>query len=107
MKRICVCFAALAAFLILPVQAMAGANQALSHDIPFWRGIARNHYAVPTGESASALARELSANLASPDPELRDDLSYSILYVWIVRKDLLTSDDLSFLLNEWQSNLRI
>ena len=64
--------------------------QSGSHNIQFWQSIAANHYAVPEGGSAAALARELSANLASPDPNLRDELSYSILYVWIVRKDLLT-----------------
>ncbi len=106
MKRICVCFAVLTAFLTSAASAVAIPNQALSHDLQFWRDIAKNHYAVPSGESASTLLRELSANLASPNPELRDDLSYSILYVWIVRKDLLAPDDLAFLLNEWQSNLR-
>src|SRR5215469_2316162 len=49
-------------------------GQQKTHDREFWRDIAKHHYEVPGGESASVLARELSAMLASPDPELRDDL---------------------------------
>src|SRR6476469_891387 len=62
--------------------------QQQKHDREFWRGIAKHHYEVPSGESASALAGELSAMLASPDPELRDDLAYSILARWIYRGNL-------------------
>ena len=44
------------------------------HDRAFWQGIVKNHYAVPEHESPDLLANELSSLLASPDPELRDDL---------------------------------
>jgi hypothetical protein len=80
--------------------------QSPPHNLQFWQAIAKNHYALPSGASASTLARELGANLASPDPILRDDLSYSILYVWIARKNLLAPDDLNILLADWQTNLR-
>ena len=106
MKRICVCLAALA-LLVGSLSIEAAPFQSPRHDLQFWREIARNHFAVPPGLSASALAREASANLASVNPERRDDLSYSILYVWVVRQDLLVADDLNFLLDEWQANLRI
>ena len=82
-------------------------SQSLPHDRQFWRDIAKNHYAVPPGHSAAVLATELSANLASTDSELRDDLAYSILYVWIVRQNQLTAPELVSLLNQWQSSLRI
>ena len=45
------------------------------HDREYWRQIAKNHYAVPPGQDAFSLARELSGYLGSPDPELRDDLA--------------------------------
>ncbi len=77
------------------------------HDRQFWRDLAKNHYAIPPDQSAAALATELSANLASPDPELRDDLAYSIFYVWIVRQNKLSPADLVTLLDQWESNLRI
>jgi Protein of unknown function (DUF2785) len=75
------------------------------HDRELWREIARHHYEVPNGESASALAGELSAMLASPDPEMRDDLAYSILARWIYRGNL-DADALRKLADEWIGNLK-
>ncbi len=76
-----------------------------SHDRQFWEDIARQHYAVPDGSSASVLAHELSGLLASPDPELRDDLAYSILTRWI-RAGALSDADLISLSEEWRPNLK-
>ena len=61
----------------LPVPAVDQAGTA--HDKTFWRGIAAQKFAMPAGESVSALVRELSGYLGSPDPELRDDISYTTL----------------------------
>ena len=76
------------------------------HDRAFWRAIARQKYAVPEHESADALAHELSALLASPDPELRDELAYSILTTWIYRKNRLSASTLISLTDEWRANLK-
>jgi len=93
------------AFFLLLVSALVAA-QAPKHDKAFWRGIAEHHYDVPNGESASALAHGLSSLLASPDPELRDDLGYSILARWIGRPNILQPDDLRTLADEWAANLK-
>ena len=77
------------------------------HDREYWRQIAKNHYAVPPGQDAFSLARELRGYLGSPDPELRDDLAYSMLATWIVRQKKLSVEQLVTLLDEWQANLRI
>jgi len=98
--------AALCALCVASFPSLAS-SQSLPHDRQFWRDIAKNHYAVPPGHSAAVLATELSANLASTDSELRDDLAYSILYVWIVRQNQLTAPELVSLLDQWQSSLRI
>ncbi|HXJ86306.1 MAG TPA: DUF2785 domain-containing protein [Candidatus Binatia bacterium] len=76
------------------------------HDKDFWRGILKQHAAVPENESADALAHELSAMLASPDPELRDDLAYSILATWIYRGNVLSTPTLIALTDEWRTNLK-
>jgi len=81
-------------------------KQQHAHPREFWRTIAKNHYAVPVGEEVFPLVRELSGYLGSPDPELRDDLAYSILAVWIVRQKQLPAEELLTLLEEWQGNLR-
>lgn len=76
------------------------------HDKAFWKAIAANKYAVPEHESADALARELSTYLASPDPELRDDLAYSIFIRWIYRPNILSTPTLIALTDEWRANLK-
>ena len=77
------------------------------HDRAFWWAIARNKYAVPEGESADALAVELSGLLGSPDPELRDDLAYSVLATWIYRKNSPISEGtLISLTDQWRNNLK-
>ena len=75
------------------------------HTREFWQEIAKNRYEVPDHESADALAHELSALLASPDPELRDDLAYSILARWIYR-DKITVPTMLSLTDEWRANLK-
>jgi hypothetical protein len=76
------------------------------HDRQFWRDIAKNHYAIPKGQQVFSLVRELSGYLGSPDPELRDDLAYSILDVWIVYRNQLSATELNSLESEWENNLR-
>jgi len=77
-----------------------------SHGREYWKQIQKNHYAIPTGEEVFPLVHELSGYLGSPDPELRDDLAYSILATWIVRQKQLTPEELVALVEEWQGNLR-
>ena len=95
-----------AALLILCSGMLAAQQTPVQHDRAFWKVIAQQHYAVPTGESASALAHELSGLLASPDSELRDDLAYSILAHWIARPNVLQAEQLLPLADEWRENLK-
>lgn len=80
--------------------------QSAQHDRAFWQAIKKAKYAVPEHESADTLAHELSGLLGSPDPELRDDLAYSILTSWIYRRSLLSMTTLQSLTDEWRANLR-
>jgi hypothetical protein len=95
-------FAVLLLFALLASTCFAAAP---SHDRQFWRAIAKDRYAVPQNESADGLAPELSAMLASPDPELRDDLAYSILARWIYRGHFSVSTMIT-LTDEWRMNLK-
>jgi hypothetical protein len=54
-----------------------------SHPVAFWRQIVSDKYTAPPGSDLSALTTELLEMLASPDPELRDDIGYSTLATWI------------------------
>jgi uncharacterized protein DUF2785 len=90
-------------FWVWPVLLTA---QIIQHDRAFWRAIAQDHYAVPANQSAAALSHELGQLLGSPDPELRDDLAYSILARWIYRPNILQTPDLIALEGEWRDNLK-
>lgn len=76
------------------------------HDKGFWRQIQQNNYAVPDGHKAFPLAQELSSYLSSTDPELRDDLAYSILAIWIANATLFSTEELNSLADQWTANLR-
>jgi hypothetical protein len=76
------------------------------HDRAFWQAIAKTKYAVPEHESADALAQEVSGLLSSPEPELRDELAYSILANWIYRPNILSTRQLIALTDEWRTNLK-
>src|SRR5882724_1278848 len=82
------------------------ANAQDAHGKEYWRKIAANRYEVLEGGKAFALAKELSGNLKSSDPELRDDLAYSILATWVLEKDAFTADELLALEEEWRGNLK-
>ena len=75
-----------------------------AHNRQYFRDITAHHFSVPAGASAFALAQELTPWLASPDPELRDTLAYTILDVWI-RHGQLTNTELLTLLPPMQHNL--
>src|SRR5215472_2578538 len=81
-------------------------NARNGHGREFWRAIAKNHYAIPDGQEAFPLIEELSGYLGSPDPELRDDLTYSMVAVWIGRQNKLSAEQLVTLADEWRRNLR-
>lgn len=93
--------------IVLGPATFASLQSAPNHDRAFWRAIQTNHYAVPEGESAVALAHELSVYLGSPDPELRDDLAYSILDVWIIERPQLSRQELIPFEEEWSANLKV
>lgn len=98
---------AVRAFLFLLLSPALLNAQTAQHDKAYWRAIAKDDYAVPANESAGALAHEVSQLLGSPDPELRDDLAYSILVRWIYRLKVLPTSDLIALTDEWRGNLKI
>ncbi|GER88066.1 membrane protein [Dictyobacter vulcani] len=65
----------------------------------FLQTIANNDYQLPEDIDAFAFAKALLPNFASPDPELRDDLSYIILGRSIIDDQKLTTEQLQELLS--------
>lgn len=95
----------IAAALLLCFSINASSAQT-QHDKDFWRSVLKQRAAVPEHESADALARELSRTVATPDPELRDELAYSILATWIYRGNVLSTPTMIALTDEWRANLK-
>ena len=85
---------------------LAPGSVQLTHGKSYWQAIAREKFELPAGKQAAPLADELIGSLGSPDPELRDDLAFSILTSWIYQKKLLSPDDLRRQALVLQSNLR-
>jgi Protein of unknown function (DUF2785) len=90
--------------LLVSLLLMLPAHSQPRHGTDFWRNIATHGFAPPEGERTAALAHELSKMLASTDPELRDDLAYSILGRWIARPGILEPQTLNDLTDEWRTN---
>jgi len=80
-------------------------SKTTAHDREFWRGIAKNRFAVPAGQPIVPLVQELSGHLGSTDPEMRDDLAYTIIDQW-VRHQEVPAADLNALADAWRKNLR-
>jgi hypothetical protein len=58
------------------------------------QSIIENHLQPPPGRRAAELVPLLTRSLASSDPQLRDDLAFSILSDWIYEHALLTPEEL-------------
>jgi uncharacterized protein DUF2785 len=94
-------FAAIVAFSVFT----AGGAAPAAHDVAFWRSVVRERYTPPSGSDVPALAAELTDLLASPDPELRDDIAYSTLASWIYQQKTLSGDPLRSLTARLLANL--
>lgn len=93
--------------IALLMSCLAAGQPVTHHNKQFWKSIADNQYRVPEGESAASLIEDLTDNLGSPDPELRDDLVYGISAVWIYREALLSDDQLRSLIRKCENNLAV
>jgi len=80
--------------------------QAAPHSKAFWQSVAMHDYALPPGGDLPALVAELEGFLASPDPDLRDEIGYSTLAAWIYQKRIVEPPLLRTLVGDLLRNLR-
>ncbi|HET7142853.1 MAG TPA: DUF2785 domain-containing protein [Anaerolineales bacterium] len=52
-------------------------------DKEFWVEISNNRFEIPAGYTLAELTRELFSYLGSTDPELRDDIGYTVFANWL------------------------
>jgi hypothetical protein len=89
------CYCAILIAALQPVPSLSAASEA--HNAAFWKAIEEHNFAVPSHESAGALALEIADLAASTDPSLRDSCGYETLAAWIYRDNLLTGEQLEVL----------
>lgn len=92
--------------VILCALVAAALAAAPPHSAAFWRQIAQNNYAVPTGGDVIALTDELTEMLASRDPELRDEIAYSTLAAWIYQTRVIEPASLRRVVDRLLTNLK-
>ncbi len=68
------------------------------------QAIMDNHLQPPPGHSIAEILPTLIRALASPDPQLRDDLAFTILSDWVYEKALLTPEQLTTFIAQLLSN---
>ncbi|MBI5959222.1 MAG: DUF2785 domain-containing protein [Chloroflexi bacterium] len=71
---------------------------------PFWQAIIDSDYAIPQGYSVGGLTPELVSYLGSTDPDLRDEIAYSVMSRWVIN-GLYTPADLRLLIDTFAANL--
>ena len=89
------CFCAVLIAVLQAAPSISAAGE--THDAAFWKAIKDHNFAVPSQESAGALALEIANLAASTDPSLRDGCGYETLVAWIYRDNLLTGEHLETL----------
>ena len=70
----------------------------------FWLSIARNDYAIPAGHTLNELTNILFGYLGSTDPELRDDIAYTVYANWL-KREMFSRDEVRGHVDELLSNL--
>lgn len=89
----------------IPAGVQARLNEPQARDKAFWQTVIKNEFKVPAGTPLPVLLTDLSTMLASPDPELRDDIAYTILANWIYRQRVVPVEERLRLLQLWEGNL--
>ena len=82
------------------------AEVAQHHDKEYWQAVISQDFTPPDDVPLTVLLRELSGNLGSTDPELRDDISYRILTQWLYAKKIVPPELRRNLVSEWIGNLQ-
>jgi len=72
----------------------------------FWQEIIHNEYAIPDGHKIDELITELFSYLGSTDPELRDDIGYTIYATWL-KKGMCTHETIEYHISQLLSNLEV
>jgi len=75
-------------------------------DKEFWTEISKNEFEIPAGNTLAELTRELFSYLGSTDPELRDDIGYTVFANWL-KQEQYYAEDIRGYIKELLANLHV
>ena len=75
-------------------------------DKEFWADVYKNKYEIPEGHTPAELTRELFSYLGSTDPELRDEIGYTIFANWL-KQQRYSIEEIRGYIKELLANLHI
>ena len=73
-------------------------------DKEFWFSLSRNDFQIPEGYTRSNLTEILFSYLASTDPDLRDEIAYTVYANWL-KQEMYSKEDLKSHVEKLLSNL--
>jgi hypothetical protein len=73
-------------------------------DKQFWASIAKNDYQIPDGYTLAELTETLFGYLPSPDPELRDEIAYTVYANWL-KREMYSMEDIGSHVRQLLANL--
>ncbi|HEX9852968.1 MAG TPA: DUF2785 domain-containing protein, partial [Woeseiaceae bacterium] len=90
----------------VPVTGLSETQSQGAHDKSWWQAVIADDFTPPEDRPLSSLTQELSDYLASTDPELRDDIAYSLLTQWMYVKRIVPPALRTALIADWTENLK-
>jgi len=75
-------------------------------DKEFWTELGKNSYEIPAGHTLSELTQEVFSYIGSTDPELRDDIGYTVFANWL-KQERYSIEELRGYVKELLANLHI
>ena len=75
-------------------------------DKEFWTEISKNKFGIPAGNTLAELTRELFSYLGSTDPELRDDIGYTVFANWL-KQERYSVEEIRGYIKELLANLHV
>ncbi len=75
-------------------------------DKEFWTEISKNKHEIPKGHTLAELTRKIFSYLGSTDPELRDDIGYTVFANWL-KQERYSVEEIRGYVKELLANLHI
>ena len=73
-------------------------------DKEFWASVSNTNYKIPGGHNLEGLTKALFSYLGSTDPELRDEIAYTVYANWL-KQDMYSKEEMQLHIDDLLGNL--